>query len=92
MVDAEIVRKELDNSMKQIAGYKKEIAGLKLKLEAALPVRIDALENELRNKNEKIEELTQRVRTLEKMDKVYHASDISKLEKELSTKVSVLTQ
>ena len=32
MVDTDIVKKELDNSMKQIAGYKKEIAALKLRL------------------------------------------------------------
>lgn len=90
--DADVTRKEMDNLMKQINNYKREIERLKLKLEAALPVRIDALESELRQKNASIEELTLKVKTLERMDKVYQKSDISKLEKELSTKVSSLTQ
>lgn len=78
--------------MKQIAGYKKEIQKLKAKLESALPTRVEALENELKTKDETIEGLKVKVRTLEKMEKVYHTSDISKIEKELNSRVSMLTQ
>jgi predicted transcriptional regulator len=77
--NVDVTRKELDNSMKQIANYKKDIHKLKMKLEAALPTRIETLENELRAKDELIDELKGKVRTLEKMDKVYQTSDISKI-------------
>ena len=81
----------MDNLMKQINNYKRDIERLKLKLEEALPARIAALERELRQKDARIEELTLKVKTLERMDKQYQKSDITKLEKELSTKVSSLT-
>lgn len=46
----------------------------------------------MRLKDSRIEELSGKVKTLERMDKIYQKSDITKLEKELNTKVSSLTQ
>lgn len=41
--------------MKQIASYKKEISHLKIKLEAAQPLKVDNFLNELKAKDQQIE-------------------------------------
>ena len=90
--DAEISKKELENEIKKNILQQKELNGLRTKLDALDSQKMALMFNELREKDQKVEEQAQRIRQLERAEKREMSMDIYRKEQELASKVTSLLE
>ena len=90
--DAEISKKELENEIKKNILQQKELNGLRTKLDALDSQKMALMFNELREKDQKVEEQAQRIRQLERVEKREMSMDIYRKEQELASKVTSLLE
>lgn len=65
---------------------------MKAKLEACSVERTTKLENELKEREQQIEQLNAKIKVLERSEKLYNNSDQGKLNEELVSRVNALTE